>query len=105
MRFIVDMLICVVSGIVSSIIFGILLDALNKSILKAFVKIQNFMDKLKMKKLVRVIIMVISIALCVEIKEFYDLNYIKFGILLGFFNALYEIIFKTSFMAAKNENA
>ncbi|GLC30167.1 hypothetical protein [Clostridium omnivorum] len=95
MRFITDFLICLVFVIVSSLIFSLIFNILNKSILKVFARVQEFMDKLKRRTLARLIIMVISVALCVEIKDFFNFNYIGLGILIGFFNTLTDVIFKT----------
>lgn len=102
MRFITDFLICLVFVIVSSLIFSMIFNVLNKSILKVFARVQEFMNKLKWRALARLIIMAISIALCVEIKDFYNLSYVGLGILIGFFNALSDVIFKTG--VCFNEN-
>ncbi|MEK6264255.1 MAG: hypothetical protein N2B06_05725 [Clostridium sp.] len=82
-----------VSVILSAIIFGIILDTVNKSSLKLFVPLQRLVGKSKHKKILRVAVFITAIFLSVAIKDFYNLNYIVFGILVGFFSAIIEVIF------------
>ena len=104
MKFVVELLYVTVSVVLSTIIFSIILNVLNQSLLELFVPIQKLTNKAKKKKLYRSIIFVISIILCVEIKDFFNLNYIEFGIVIGFFNSLTEVIFGTGIGAKKNES-
>jgi hypothetical protein len=82
-----------VSVILSAIIFGIILDALNKSRLKLFVPIQRLVGKSKHKKTLKIATFITAIFLSVIIKDFFNLNYIVFGILVGYFSATIEVIF------------
>jgi hypothetical protein len=82
-----------VSVIISAIIFGIILDALNKSRFKLFVPMQRLVGKSKHKKVLRIAIFITAIFLSVIIKDFFKLNYIVFGILVGFFSSIIEVIF------------
>ncbi|MGK0464880.1 hypothetical protein [Clostridium sp.] len=82
-----------ISVILSAIIFGIILDALNKSRLKLFVPLQRLVGKSKHKKIFKIAIFITVIFLSVIIKDFFTLNYIVFGILVGFFSAIVEVIF------------
>jgi len=82
-----------ISVIISAIIFGIILDAVNKSRLKLFVPMQRLIGRLKHKKALKIAIFITAIFLSVTIKEFFNLNYIVFGTLVGFFSAIIEVIF------------
>lgn len=82
-----------VSVIISAIIFGIILDAVNKSRLKLFVPMQRLLGKTKHKKALKIAVFITAIFLSVIIKDFFNLNYIVFGILVGFFSAIIEVIF------------
>ncbi|MBU3171936.1 hypothetical protein [Clostridium estertheticum] len=103
MNFIADLLSVVVSTVLSTIIFSVILDALNKSVLKLFVPLQNSINNVKEKGLLKVVIFVIGILICVTIKDFLKLNYIGLGILMGFFSSLTDIMFSTRMK--KNHNS
>ena len=73
MKFI-DLLYTLLSVILSTIIFIIVLNPLNEGMLKLFVPLHKLVSKVKKKKLFRSIIFVISLLLCVAIKDFLNLE-------------------------------
>lgn len=87
-----DILYFIIATVLSLLFFNILLNALNKSMLRLFVPLQNFTNKLKRKKQYKTIGAGIFIFLCI-IKDFFKLGYISYGIILGFFITLNEVIF------------
>lgn len=88
-----DILYFIIATVLSLLFFNILLNALNKSMLRLFVPLQNFTNKLKRKKQYKTIGAGIFIFLCIIIKDFFKLGYISYGIILGFFITLNEVIF------------
>lgn len=80
-------------AIIFSILCTILLGALNKSRLKLFVPIQRLTSGLKRKKLFSYLTLLIFIAISAGLKDYYKLSDINYGLLLGFFFALQDIIF------------
>ena len=104
MRFFIDLVYILLAVIFSTIIFTILFNVLNKSILKIFVPLQKIANGLKKKELFKRIIDVISIFLCVAIKYFLNLNYIGFGIVIGLFCSLNNVIFSEGIVIKKNKN-
>lgn len=88
-----DILYFIIATVLSLLFFNILLNALNKSMLRLFVPLQNFTNKLKRKKQYKAIGAAILIFLCIIVKDFFQLGYISYGIILGFFITLNEVIF------------
>ncbi|MGN0027802.1 MAG: hypothetical protein ACI33I_12490 [Clostridium sp.] len=83
-----NFLICTVAMVVSCFFFQILFDALNNSILRLFVSIQNRLSKLKYKSFFKWILYAIFLGISVTIKESFNLSYFFFGIIIGFFYSL-----------------
>jgi cellobiose-specific phosphotransferase system component IIC len=83
-----------IAGIIFLLIFTILLHALNKSILKLFVPIQKLTSNFKRKQFIRGLSLIIVITICGSLANYYKLNDIYYGLLLGFFLALQNIIFE-----------
>ena len=88
----VDALICLVGAIVSGLIFQILFYAVNNSMLMLFVPIQNRIAKVKNKIILKYILYLIFLCLAVQIKGVFNLNYLYFGICLGFFYSLSDML-------------
>lgn len=93
MNILIEPLTCIISCILSRILFGIIFGALNQSMLKLFLPIQKRTVGLKKKKLFEGIAFFTCIFISVIIKDFFYLNYIGFGILIGLFSSLSNIIF------------
>lgn len=71
-----------------------MLGALNKSLLKLFVPIQKLTSNLKRKQFISSLSLIIVIIICGSLANYYKLNDIYYGVLLGFFFALQNIIFE-----------
>lgn len=84
----------IVSIVFSSLLFKVLFNGLNMSMLHLFVPIQKFTSKLKRKRLYYGIIAIIFIVTSVFIKDFFHLNNISSGILLGAFISLNDMVFE-----------
>lgn len=82
-------------AILFSFVCSILLGALNNSMLKLFVPIQRVTSKLKRKKLYSNLTLILLITISAGIREHYTLSDMKYGLLLGFFFALQNIMFDT----------
>ncbi len=80
-------------AIIFSIICSIGLNALNKSMLKLFLPIQRLTSKFKRKKLLSNITLIMFITISIGLSDYYKLSDISYGLLLGFFFALKDIIF------------
>lgn len=80
-------------AITFSFLCSILFSALNKSMLKLFVPIQTLTNKLNRKKLFSNITLIILITISAGLRDYYKLSDIKYGLLLGFFFALQDIVF------------
>ena len=105
MNYIVDLLYYLVSVILSCLIFCIILSALNIGKLKIFEPIQKFIKTSKKKQLLEGIIFIISIFLSVVILDFFNLNYIGLGIVVGLFSSLTDVVLGTGIAARKNQNS
>ncbi|MDU5108619.1 hypothetical protein [Clostridium sp.] len=88
----IDGLICLVATIISGLIFEILFYALNNSMLMLFVPIQNSIARVKNKKTLKYILYLIFLCLAVQIKGIFNLNYLYFGICLGFFYSFSDML-------------
>lgn len=101
MEFLYEFLYCILGTIVSAIIFYIIFRALDESILQAFKPIKKIVNKIKRKALIKSISFLVTIFLAVSIKDFFNLGAVGFGIIIGFFNSLTDVIFETGLAAAK----
>lgn len=79
--------------IISTVIFSIIFFALNKSVLKLFVPIQNFIRKLKRKRINSGIIFAGTFIILSTTYDNYNLGYIIYGVLFGLVNSLIGICF------------
>ncbi|MBK1813809.1 hypothetical protein JHL18_24625 [Clostridium sp. YIM B02505] len=103
MDFFLSFLYCVISAILSGIVFYIIFSALNESVIQLFVPIKRIVNKLKWKNILRSISFLITIFLAVNIKDFFNLGDVWFGVIIGFFNSLSDIIFETGLAAPKKD--
>lgn len=101
MNIIISLFFCLIAAILSYIIFGIIFYGLNNSMLMIFVPLQSFIFKIKKKELARVILEALSIGICVSLQSYFHFNYIIFGILIGAFKSLVDIIFLKGIIAKK----
>ncbi|GKU26072.1 hypothetical protein CFB3_02640 [Clostridium folliculivorans] len=79
--------------IISTVIFSIIFFALNKSMLKLFVPIQNFTSKLKRNRIYSGIIFIGTFIILSTTYDNYNLGYISYGVLFGLVNVLIGICF------------
>lgn len=103
MEFFLSFLYCVISAVLSGIVFYIIFGVLNESIIQLFVPIRRIVNKLKWKRLLGNIIFLITIFLAVNIKDFFNLGSVGFGITIGFFISLTDVIFETGLAAPKKD--
>ncbi|GFP75317.1 hypothetical protein [Clostridium fungisolvens] len=103
MEFLYDFLYCIVSAIISSIVFYIIFSALDESILQAFKPIKKIVNKIKKRAFIKSISFLITIFLAVSIKDFFNLGDVGFGIIIGFFISLTDMIFSTGLAAPKKD--
>lgn len=98
MNIIIDLLFCILTAILFYIIFGIIFFALNNSILMIFVPIQSYISEIRRKELFEIILKGIFIGVGVSIKSSFNLNLLGFGVLIGIFESLIDILFLKGFM-------
>lgn len=91
---IADGLSCLGGMLLSFIVFDILFYALNKSILKLFIPLQDYFCKIRRKEFFRMFLYSIFLGICVIIKDTWCFNYFKFGITLGVFYSFINMLFK-----------
>lgn len=96
----IEFLLFLLVVIVSGIMFEILFYALNNSILRLFVPIQNHIGKIKNKKILKYFLYLISLLISVIIKQIFSLNYLIYGICLGFFYSFSTMIVGESIVKA-----
>lgn len=84
----------IISVTISCILFSILFEGMNKSMLKVFVPLQKVTRKLKRRRLYSVITLFTIVFIAAAIRDFLNLNAVRFGIILGFAFALRDIIFE-----------
>lgn len=90
---IIDLLSAMVGTVLSSVIFEIIFYGLNKSILMLFVPIQKIISKIRKKELLKKALFPIIIGVCVFIKSYFKLNYLAFGVVIGFFITFINMLF------------
>lgn len=83
----------VFSGSISYILFEGIFLGLNRSMLMLFVPIQSFLSKIKKKALVKIVLESLCLGFAVFISIHYNFNYIIFGIIIGFYQSLINILF------------
>ena len=91
---IIEGLYCVAGMLLSFIVFDILFYALNKSILRLFVPLQNYFDKIRKKDFFRMSIYATFLCVSVVIKNTLDLNFFMYGLILGVFYSFTNMLFK-----------
>ena len=96
---ILELLYCLGGMLLSFIVFDILFYALNKSILKLFVPLQNYFSKVRKKEFFRMFIYTIFLGVSVVIKDILDLNYFMFGLTLGIFYSFTNMLFKNGIIS------
>jgi hypothetical protein len=72
--------------------------------LQLFVPLQELLTNVKRKELLKNVMFFLSVLLCLILKDSNKLNYIGFGILLGFFSSLSDILFGTLIVSKKKLN-
>lgn len=92
-----------IAAIVSYILFSVLFEGMNKSMLKVFVPLQKITRKLKRKRMYEAITYVAFIFIAIEIKDFFKINTIAFVIILSFSFALKDTIFETNTNSSKKK--
>lgn len=102
MNIINEFFVCLITTILSYIVFSIIFYGLNKSMLMLFVPIQNITAKIKRKSLIMIISKSIILVLCISIKTKLNLNYATFGVMNGFFNSLINTLFSKGIMPYNN---
>lgn len=82
-----------ISTIVSLLVFKTLFNALSNRV-SIFAPIQRFANRPDRRKIYKNITFFMIIVGNVYIKDFFRLNYIEFGVTLGFLIALYNVVFE-----------
>lgn len=82
----------VIGSVVSAIVFYTIFSALNKSVFKVFVPIQEQTNKLKRKELISNIVVTLLTIICSILKSYYKLPDLNYAIFLGFSFALQGMI-------------
>ncbi|GFP78027.1 hypothetical protein [Clostridium fungisolvens] len=82
-----------ITVIISTAVFLKVFSTINKSMLKLFIPIQKFINRLKRKGMYSGIIFIGTIMVISLINDKYNLSYISYGILFGLANALICICF------------
>ncbi|GFZ34108.1 hypothetical protein CSC2_46340 [Clostridium zeae] len=77
----------------STVIFSKIFSTLNRSILKLFIPIQRFINRLKRKSMYSGIAFICTFMVITLINDKYNLSYISYGVLFGLANALISICF------------
>lgn len=91
-----DFLLSLVGGLISFLFFDILFSALNQSMLRLFIPIQIKISAIKNPKILKFILNVIAIMMSSYWFTSLKLSSLFFGIILGFFMSLINIIFSES---------
>jgi hypothetical protein len=86
-------LVGITGAAISFILFSIIFGGLNKSMLRLFIPIQKFTNKLQRKRLYSNLTVIILIMISASINYYYKLGNLMYGSLIGFFFALKVIIF------------
>lgn len=85
----------IIFGILSQLVFSIILKGLNDSVLNLFAPLQKVVRNLKNKKKIKLISTFISITICIVIADLLNLGAIKLGILFGFIYSFVDLIYDT----------
>lgn len=88
-----DIVFFIAATVISTVIFKMLFVALNKSMLNLFAPIQKFANRQDRKKIYKNVSFVLLIFGNAYIKDYFNLSYIMFGITLGLFLSLHDMIF------------
>lgn len=96
---IIDGVYCLGGMFLSLIVFDILFYALNNSILKLFVKLQDYFSKINKKDFFRMFLYSIFLGISVIIKVSLGLNYFMFGFTLGAFYSFTNMLFKNGIIS------